>query len=166
MKHLLPVIIASLFFAVVTQVSAATLVLEQIGTSLYTTGATTWTYYGTNPVLQGSASPSAVVSLTIDGVQNSSATADTSGDWSMNTTTLDSVGSYELNLNSGADNILFTLSIASSSSTAGTKGGTDSGDLVLPGELPATGSEDILLLLGIGGLMLTAGVSAGFLLKE
>ena len=154
-------------FAAATQVKAATLMIEKVGTTTVSTGATSWTYYGANPVIQGSASPSAVVSMTVGGIQEASATANTSGDWSITPTSLDSVGSYSLNFSSGTENALLTLNIASSSAgTNTTKGGSTSGELDLPETLPETGSEDILIFLVVGGIMLAAGVSSGFLLKD
>ncbi len=175
MRNILPILLGTLLFALVTfvagSVKAATLELEKIGTANFSPGATTWTYYGTNPIFQGTASPSAAVSLSVNSAAEASATADTAGNWSLTPTSLSMVGSYNILISSGAENVAFTLNIASATTTtdataSATPVGTTSGNIDYPETLPETGSHDLLLLFGLGGVLLIAGIASGALLKD
>jgi LPXTG-motif cell wall-anchored protein len=139
----------------------AALTLESIGVTTVGRRISSWTYQGSNPSLVGTADPSAAVSIAINGTTQS-ATADGTGSWSYKPTDLSTSGSYPITISSGSDSMTFTLNLtttASGSSTTTTKGGTTSGELVLPDELPQTGTAQETLLMVAGGLgLVMAGV--------
>ena len=88
-------------------VHAASLSLTHIG-GLATSGAkySEWWYTQTNPTLKGTASPSKSVSISIDGVSNSTI-ADSSGNWSHPTTM--PKGDYKVVIASESESYSFTL---------------------------------------------------------
>jgi LPXTG-motif cell wall-anchored protein len=138
----------------------AALTLESIGVS--TVGGrriSSWTYQGVNPTITGTADPSASVSLSIDGTTQT-ATADGTGSWSYKPTDLTASGSYPITVSSGSDSMTFTLQLTTTSSTGTTTtGATTSSELVMPDELPQTGTaQETTLLIGGGLGLVMAGV--------
>jgi len=123
---------------------------------------TTWANEGYNPLLVGTASPSASISIDIDSVVASTMSA-TDGSWSYKPTTLSSAGSYEVALSSGSESVLFTLTIAQAASAATTATTSDAttSAVTTPTTLPQTGSDDILLLLAGGVFLMISGAYAG-----
>lgn len=140
---------------------AAAMTLDSIGvSSIGGRRISSWTYSGKNPALVGTTDPSSTVTVTIAGTDYT-ATADASGNWSYLPTTLTTTGTYPITLASGSDTLSFTLdlTVASGSATTTAKGGTTSGELVLPDELPQTGSlQQTVLLMGTGLGLTVAGI--------
>jgi LPXTG-motif cell wall-anchored protein len=140
---------------------AAALTLDTIGVTTVGRRISSWTYQGSNPSLTGTADPSAAVSIAVNGTTQS-ATADGTGKWSYKPTDLSTTGSYPITISSGSDSMTFTLNLTASASGSGTtttKGGTTSGELVMPDELPQTGTAQETLLMVAGGLgLVMAGV--------
>ncbi len=129
-----------------TTVAAQSLGITSIG-GVPTTGTiTTWTHQGFNPVIVGTATPSAMVRIDI-GSATSSTTAATSGAWSYQPTGLDAVGSYAFSVSSGGQSILFTLGISATASATPTPTPSSTASAELPATLPQTGSDDVVLLL-------------------
>lgn len=158
MRKLILLLFVGLSLTVTAQVvRAATLTLDKIGTSS-TAGQvfTQWTYTGANPRFEGTADPSAVVSVRIAD-QTFTSTADTTGSWTYTPTTLDESGNYPIVLTSAEDIISFNLTIdldATSTSTASatTTGSTDTkGGIDYPETLPQTGTMTTMALLIVGG---------------
>lgn len=154
MKRLLfSVLTASLILSQAATVASA-LTLESIGAS--TVGGqsiSSWTYQGSNPIFRGTAAPSATVTIDIAGT-TATATADASGNWSYTPTNLASSGDYVVTITEGSETETFTLTMTttSQSTTTTTSTSTSSGSVVLPDELPQTGTaEETALLIG-GGL--------------
>jgi len=164
------------------QVQAAGFALTAIGASS-TVGQTfsQWTYYGTNPVFQGTATPGADVTIQVDSSAKT-VTASALGEWTWQPTNLATAGSHAIVLSSGTDSQSFTLIIADSnesstpSSTTGsttttatttgtTPTSTTSGSITTPtpspttavstssATLPQTGSFDTTVFLTIAGMI-------------
>ncbi|MEX0895807.1 MAG: LPXTG cell wall anchor domain-containing protein [Patescibacteria group bacterium] len=162
MRKFLLLFVIGLSLVLTTQiVRAATLTLDKIGVTS-TSGQifTLWTYEGTNPRFEGTASASAQVAIKISQISETTQ-ADASGNWTYDPTTLTEAGDYPIQITSGADTIAFTLTIAESSSTdsgstvsAETKGGVE-----YPETLPQTStfSTTLMLVLG-GGIFIAAGM--------
>lgn len=110
-----------------------------------------WTYYGENPVFKGTAPASQGVSIQIDQ-ESFSATADETGSWTWQPTTL-TEGSYSVVLSSGEANKSFTLNIqpnqVTKSSTVSGSSSTSSA-----ATLPQSGSAGTTLYLVITGVTL------------
>jgi len=136
-------------------VHAQTLSITKIGTS-NTEGQTftTWTYAGVNPLMSGTASPSATVSIT---VQNSTfnTTATSLGTWSYQPTSLTVAGSYPVQIKSLSETILFTLNLAASGATPSAT--PVASQPAMPDSLPETGSSGFVTLLGAGATLLAIG---------
>lgn len=163
-KGLLALAFSIVFFtaslASTAMVSAAALEVTSIG-GISTGGSlTTWTHEGFNPLLVGTASASASISIDIDSVVESTMSA-ADGSWSFKPTTLSSAGSYEVAISSGSQSVLFTLAIAEAQSSTASTTSTTSGSVAVPDELPQTGTDDILLLLAGGVFLVITGAYAG-----
>lgn len=150
--------------------AAATLTLQSIGAS--TVGGqriSSWTYTGTNPLLSGTADPSATVTITIDGVP-ATATADASGNWSYKPTTLATEGSYTVSIVSGDQTLAFTLAIgaytgSTTTGTTATASATTKGGVME--ELPVSGSVgETLQLIGIGLGLIGMGFTTRWLIQS
>lgn len=157
MKRALLSLAVTLLFFGYSSASAAAVTLDSIGvSSVGGRRISSWTYQGKNPVFKGTTDPSGSVILTIDGSDNT-VTADAAGAWTFAPTSLATTGTYPITIVSGTDTLTFTLdlTVSSTSTTAATS--TTSGELVLPDELPQTGSfQQTAVLIGSGlGLMLT-----------
>ncbi len=146
---------------------AATLKLTRIGASS-TEGQTfrTWYYQGLNPLLQGTTTPEAQVSITLNSANNK-VTADETGDWSFQPTTL-IAGQHDVTIGSDGQQIAFTLTIddgtasssastssttttsSSSSESATTESGVG-GVATDSGELPVTGAVSQTFFLVLAG---------------
>lgn len=153
--RLLPMVVVFVLFGVlVRQVAAqvtSTLKLLSIGTS--STADLTfieWSYVGENPEFIGEASPSAEVSVGLNGAANA-VTADVNGGWSFVPLTL-TAGSHEVSITSGSESITFTLSISSTSSSSSSS--SSSGSIDLPETLPQTGGFEQTLALVLAGVIL------------
>lgn len=130
-------------FATSTQVAfAAALKLTKIGEST-TEGQTfrSWVYQGLNPKLQGVATPDAQVSITLNSANNK-VTADATGDWSFQPTTL-IAGQHDVLIGSDGEEIAFTLTIDDGSSSS-TKQATTSSAVTSTSSATVTDS-------GVGG---------------
>lgn len=140
---------------------AADLKVTSIGGVSTGTSLTTWTHEGYNPLIVGTASASASVSIDINSVVESTMSA-ADGSWSFQPKTLSTVGSYEVAVTSGSQSVLFTLAIAQAQAqaTASTTS-TTSGSVQIPDQLPQTGSDDMLLLLVGGVFLVLTGAYAG-----
>lgn len=165
MKKILPILIASLFLASFAKLAfAAELALEKIGT-VDVTGKTftSWSYYGLNPVFTGVANPSDSVIVSVDGVETAT-TADTTGVWTATPTGLDTYGIYEVEVSTTVDNILFTLTLASSEESAGaeTKGGASDSTTSGATSLPQSGFSDLFIFAGLGTLFVGAAVASRY----
>ena len=148
----------SLFFG--TTAHAQSLEVTSIG-GIETGGTiTTWTHEGYNPLFVGTASPSSAITIDIDSVVVSTASA-ADGSWLFKPTTLSTVGSYEVAVSQGSDSILFTLAIAQACSKSSTTTSTSSSTVTMPDELLQTGSDDLLLLVAGGLFLIVAGAYAG-----
>lgn len=121
---------------------------------------TTWAHEGYNPLMVGTASPSASISIDIDSVVESTTSA-SDGSWQFQPTSLSTTGSYEVAISSGTESVLFTLTIAEAASSTAKGGATSSGTMEVPEELPQTGSDDILLILAGGVFLMITGAYAG-----
>lgn len=158
-------VLMALFGLTVGQAAAATLQLTKIGASS-TVGQTfrSWLYQGLNPAFEGTTTPDAQVSITLNSANNK-VTADTNGNWSFQPTTL-IAGQHEVTIGSDGQEIAFTLTIddgssssaststtttsttsASDSSAAGV-GGASASD---SGTLPVTGAVSQTMLLVLAG---------------
>lgn len=146
-----------LLFASVGAVFAYDLKLTKIGT-LSTVGVdyTLVDYVGGIPVLEGTATPGAQVSIKIKTVVGYSAAASPSGIWQFIPTSMDT-GTNPITISSGAQNISFTLnfnSIASPTPTATPAATTTPTPTPEPvTALPATGIWEnmaVVLVVGIG----------------
>ena len=164
-KSLLSVLSTVVFFGaslLATQsVSAQTLQINSIGgTSTGTTGTSVrnWTHQGYNPLLAGTASPSATVTVMIDSVSVAT-TSSTTGAWQYKPTTMITPKSYEVALSSGSQSVLLTLSILEATSSA-TKGGATTSAVTYPATLPQPGSDDMLMLLAGGIFLVITGAYA------
>lgn len=158
MKQALSALVITLILLSQTAGVVLALSLESIGnSSVAGRKISSWYYQGSNPTFSGTADPSATVTIDISGTSGT-ATADSAGSWSYKPTTLTTTGMYPITITSGANSLAFNLDITASSSSGSTstKGGSTSGSLNLPDELPKTGSfEQTLLLMGTGlGLVL------------
>lgn len=165
MKYLLPIVVACLVsLAAATGVRAATLNLEKIGTDdVAGKTFTTWTHYGLNPSLAGSASSSASVLVSVDGVQTAT-TSGTDGAWMVSPAALDAYGTYEISITSQTENILFSLTLASASGTTTTtsaKGGTTSTTSGAT-TLPESGFSDLFIFIGVGGLFIASAAASRY----
>lgn len=156
-------VLLAIFFGVSTS-QALALTIDSIGVTSVPNGTTTsWYYQGSNPAFSGTADPSAQVSVSINGTA-ATTTADSSGNWTYTPTTLGATGTYPIVLTSGTDSISFSLDItAASNSTASslstTKGGTMSGSVELPDELPVTGGmTQTISLIGAGLIFVIGGM--------
>lgn len=161
MRKFLLLLIVAFGLLITTQVvRAASLTLDKIGTTAVTTQTlTSWTYQGTNPVFEGTASASAQVAIKI--ADNSyTSQADASGNWVYTPTTLTTTGSYPIEITAGADRIAFTLAItASSAATGSTVSAETKGGVEYPDTLPQTGTFTTALLLVLGGgIFIAAGM--------
>lgn len=167
MLRILPLIILTfvLSFALATTVRAATLSVKTIGgMSVGTVVPTSWTHSGANPIITGSASPSATVQISIEDVPYTTA-ANALGDWSFTPTTITTNGAYEMVVSSGIENLIFTLNITGvgvggGASTASATASTSSGQPTLPTALPSTGSPAVISAVVLGLLSLGAGAIA------
>lgn len=107
-----------------------------------------WWYNGTNPTLRGITTPSASVSVSVNG-EAQTVTADETGAWSAATTM--ETGDHEVVLTSEGSTIAFTLHLGAEM-PAGV--GTPSASTQ-----PVAGTTTpTLVLLGLGGLALVAGL--------
>lgn len=143
-----------------TVVSAAALGVTSIGGVSTGGSLTTWTHEGYNPLLVGTASASASISIDIDSVVSSTMSA-ADGSWTFKPTSLSTVGSYEVAISSGSESVLFTLAIAQAQTSTASTTSTTSGSVAVPDELPQTGTDDILLLLAGGVFLVITGAYAG-----
>lgn len=156
-------------FAVnVKTVAAASLTLQEIGAS--TVGGrhiSSWTYMGSNPILTGTADPDAVVAISIDGTATT-ATADSTGNWSYTPTTLTGEGTFQITITSGDQTISFTLALSPYSgggSTASDSGVSKGG--VTTDELPLSGGlADTLKLVGLGIGLVAMGFMSWWIIRE
>jgi hypothetical protein len=161
MKKILPILLAAFaVFSVVQVVSAASLNLENIGTDDVTGKTfTSWTHYGLNPKLSGSATPSASVTVSIDGAQTATTSA-LNGDWQVEPTGLNSYGVYEVGISSSTENILFSLTLASASGAP--KGGASTSTGSSATSLPVSGSSDMFIFAGLGLLFIAAAAASKY----
>lgn len=148
MRKLLPVVIlfAVVSLGLVAKVQASVLTLTDIGV-VATVGKiySHWWYTLANPTLKGTADSAATVTATIDNVA-STATADSSGVWSLATTTL-ATGDHTIVISSGtATPLNFTLTIGSSGPSG--NGATPSGTPQTASPLYTAG-----ILLGSAGAL-------------
>lgn len=143
----LPVLVIStiLLLLSVRSAFAAGLSLTYIGT-LATNGAkySHWWYTVANPTLKGTATPSAAVTVTIDGVVNT-ITADSTGIWTLAPTIL-TTGDHQISLSSGGETQVFTLTIGSSMPSQSSGSGTPSTASTLP--LVLVSLPSLLAILG------------------
>ncbi len=77
----------------------------------------TYTYSGGTFEMSGLASPSAIISVTIDD-STQTATADTAGSWSTLISAL-TAGEHQFDLSSAAENLDFVLTVGSTGTTSG-----------------------------------------------
>lgn len=180
MKRNLPLVLTVLFLITglvlrPSLVRAAELTIEKIGTSVYT-NASSWTYYGTNPVFQGITEPGYNVTLIIDEEEEESVVADEDdGTWTITPTSLVEVGDYDIEIYTFDDEevdtetVSLTLTIATQAddddavvASASTKGAQP----ISPEKLPATGSHDLYVVLALGGIFIGAGVASTSWLKN
>jgi len=142
----------SLFIFATSVAHAATLELNSIGGVPITNQTFSyWTHSGTNPSLVGTASPSAIVELTL-GTTSASATAGLDGAWRYDPTTL-TAGEHAITISSAAESMNFTLLISTESAT---KGGVTATPSAAPAVLPQSGGISgtmLLLFVGFGSLM-------------
>ncbi len=162
MLKFLPALLA--FFVLlfsVQPVFAANLNIVSIG-GVETGGTvpTSWTHEGTNPPFIGTASPSASIQVSIDGLIYTAAASST-GAWLYTPVSLTTSGAHEVVISSGTENLIFTLTIAgvgvggaSSTVSASTTTSTTSAQPSMPSELPSTGAPS-LFWLSISGLFLS-----------
>lgn len=144
-------------FLTVHTVSAYT--LDKIGTSTVTSQTFTyWTYYGQNPAFEGTASPSATVTVGIDD-NTYSVTTGQDGSWRYVPSTLTG-GTYAIDISGDNQSSTFTLFISTQS--AETKGGTTPTATVSATTLPQTGAFEMTLALVAAGL---ASIGAGVVLQ-
>ena len=146
MNRLLAIIFLFLFLLCISSpIYAGTFQLKSIG-AVAVNGASYkhWWIVGSNPRLTGSAMPSSVVNVVIDGTTYS-VTSDAQGNWSYTPPTLKD-GDHEVSLASGGSSIYFTL----------TTGTTIPTGIIAPppATLPISGSVTPLLGLLVGGLAL------------
>lgn len=153
-------LVSALTLLFTTQVRAATLSVETIGgISVGTVVPTSWTHTGINPVIAGSASPSASVQVSIDSAPYT-VVANSLGDWSYVPTTLTSNRAYEIVVTSGIENLIFTLNLSGASTTTSTTSAatsTSSSQPTLPVALPSSGSSGALVFGVIGFLLIGVG---------
>ncbi len=149
-----------LSFASVQVAQAATLNVETIGgISVGTVVPTIWSHAGSNPIIAGSASPSATVQVSIDGTAYSTY-ADTLGDWSYTPTTLAANGGYEMVVTSGIENLIFTLNITGVGVGGGatsTTSATVATQPALPTALPSSGSSSAVFFILAGVILFGVG---------
>lgn len=145
---ILPILIITSVFT--SNVSAASLSLTHIG-ALATNGMkySEWWYTGTNPTLRGTAGNGASVGISIDGTKTT-ATADSSGNWSMATT----MGNddYAIVVTSGGESYTFTLHNGQAMAAGG--GATQTTQSTTA--VPDTGSHQILMIIMSLGLLTLA----------
>jgi len=163
MKKILPILIAFVFLVTFSKSAfAAELELKKIGpTDVTGQNFTTWTYYGLNPVFAGSADPSESIIISIDG-EETATTSGTDGAWTATPVGLSAYGIYEVEISTEVDNILFSLTLASSDTAKG--GGGDSGDSTAAAatSLPQSGSSDLFIFAGLGTLFLAAAAASKY----
>lgn len=154
-------IIFPLFFT--TKVRAAALQITALGT-MDVTGLDlggslkTYTYSGGTFELTGLASPSAVVSVTIDDVSQT-ATADEEGSWSTLISSL-TEGDHQFNISSNAEALDFVLTIGSSA-----KGGETEEVATTSSTLPEAGSTTTSILF-LAFAMLSVGLGLTIRAKQ
>ena len=163
MKQLLPIVIALVITAAAAVgVKAATLSVDKIGTDTVTGKTfTSWTHYGLNPSIAGTASASASVLVSVDGAQTAT-TSGTDGAWMVKPVALNSYGSYEISITSQAESVLFSLTLASASgTTTTTKGGTTSTQSAAT-TLPESGFSDMVIFVALGGLFIASAAASRY----
>lgn len=161
MKQILPILVAFVFLVAFSRSAfAAELLLEKIGTTDVSGQTfTSWTYYGLNPSFAGTADPAESIIVSIDGAETAT-TSGTDGAWMVSPTGLTAYGIYEVDVNTETDNILFSLTLASSSAT--TKGGTDTSTDSAATSLPTSGFSDLFIFAGLGTLFIAAAAASKY----
>lgn len=146
-----------------TKVKAAALQITGLGT-MDVTGLdlggslTTYTYSGGTFALAGLASPSAVVSVTIDDVSQT-ATADEEGSWSTLISSL-TEGEHQFNISSNAETLDFVLTIGTS-----VTGGETAEVATTSSTLPEAGSTTASILF-LAFAMLSIGLGLTIKAKQ
>ena len=147
-----------LFLSCVQSVRAAFLSLNKIsGTSVVGLDYSLVSYTGPMPILEGMATPGAVVSITINSVSTSSATATASGGWIFVPTSL-KTGANTILLTSGSEKISFVVQYTPISATVTAAptvtSAASSTSTSTSATLPSTGMfENTIMIIG-GGLIL------------
>ncbi len=160
LKRLIPFFVATIIAVFTAQpVHAQTLTIDSIGNAS-TNGQTftSWTYIGANPVLKGTASPSALVNVKIENITYAT-NATTEGEWQYQPTTMSAVGAYSVQVSSLTETILFTLNIATASSASATPSPVAT-QPAMPDTLPESGSSTLFYVVGIGLFSIAIGVAA------
>lgn len=155
LKRLFFLIIAFSTLAFASPVMAATLQLTSIG-SVNTAGYTysAWWYTSANPVLKGTAAPSAQVTITIDSSAQT-ITADTTGNWTYVPTTL-IAGDHQIVIASAGEQYSFTLHIGSDVPTS-TGSASVSTYSAVPSDLPVSGVAEVTIgLVAVAGILIFA----------
>ncbi len=153
-KKLLALAVLVLSLTLVSPAFAAGLAVTSIG-NLDTSSGTfynAWWYTQENPILSGTAAPSASVSVSIDGVA-ATTTANTLGTWSYTPTTL-ITGNHTVLITSGTETVSFSIEIGSEAGTASVttiplNTSTSSGTTTLPD----SGVGIFTILAAAGGML-------------
>lgn len=155
LKHVFISLLFLVSVAFVSPVLAATLQLTSIG-SVNTAGYTysAWWYTSANPVLKGTAAPSAQVTITIDSSAQT-ITADTTGNWTYVPTTL-TAGDHQIIIASSGEQYSFTLHIGSDVPTS-TGSASVSTYSSVPNDLPVSGVAEVTIgLVAVAGALIFA----------
>lgn len=159
-KKLLALAFVVISLTLVTPAFAAGLAVTSIGSLDTSTGTfySAWWYTKENPALSGTASPSATVTISIDGVE-ATTTANTLGTWSYTPTTL-TTGNHAVVITSETETVSFSIEIGSEVSTTTTttvplQTSTNSGTTTLPDS-----GVGLYTILAVVGGMLALGFGA------
>lgn len=174
MKKLLPIfLLVGCLLVAVARVHAAVLRVEKIGSD-NVAGKTfaSWTHYGLNPMLIGTATPSASVIVSINGTSTATAASE-DGTWTLppklsGAGSMSQYGVYEISISSGIENILFSLTLASASGSntndSTTKGGVSTQSSAT--SLPQSGFSDLFVFTGVGVLFLASAVASRYVFVQ